>query len=263
LRVVRPRYKQLVISMEAFVDISKLSIEEITGTLKSSDDAEEEVAPPSSSTGKLLLTHEEWLERTKGQDAGRGGSSSGEKRDQKSRRDKSGGGGGGGGGRGEHRDPNKPPASPCFKCHKTGHWARYCPNRPKKKAEAHLAQGEAEEDQPTLLMARASTPVQVNARSIASSPASSPPPPATGSVNIKEEKVFAQLGPRADREPDRWVLDSGATNHMTGARGAFAELNRGIHGTVRFGDGSVVESKGRGTVVFNCKNGEHRALTGV
>jgi hypothetical protein len=67
LRVVRPRYKQLVISMEPFVDISKLSIEEITSMLKSSEDAEEDVAPPpSSSTEKLLLTHEEWLERTKG-----------------------------------------------------------------------------------------------------------------------------------------------------------------------------------------------------
>jgi hypothetical protein len=123
--VVRPRYKQLVTSMEAFVDISKLSIEEITGTLKSSNDAEEEVVPPpSSSTGKLLLTHEEWLERTKGQDGGRGGSCSGEKKDQKNHRGKS-----GSGRCGEYRDPNKPPTSPCFKCHKTGHWARYCPNR--------------------------------------------------------------------------------------------------------------------------------------
>jgi hypothetical protein len=82
-------------------------------------------------------------------------------------------------------------------------------------------------------------------------------------VDIKEEKVFAQLGPRVDREPNRWVLDSGATNHMTGARGAFAELDRGIHGIVCFGDGSVVEIEGGGTVVFNCKNEEHHALTGV
>jgi hypothetical protein len=76
LRVVRPRYKQLVVTMEAFVDLSTLSIEEITGTLKSSDDADEEVTPPgNSSTGKLLLTHEEWLERSK-QDGARSGSSS-------------------------------------------------------------------------------------------------------------------------------------------------------------------------------------------
>lgn len=80
LRVVRSRYKQLVVSMEAFVDLSKLSIEEITGTLKSSDDAEEEApASSNSTTGKLLLTHEEWLERYKPnlQDGGRGDSGSG------------------------------------------------------------------------------------------------------------------------------------------------------------------------------------------
>jgi hypothetical protein len=64
LRVVRPRYKHLVVSMEAFVDLSKLSIEEVAGMLKSADEVEEE-APPSSNkpTEKLLLTHEEWLER--------------------------------------------------------------------------------------------------------------------------------------------------------------------------------------------------------
>jgi hypothetical protein len=110
-------------------------------------------------------------------------------------------------------------------------------------------------------MAWAST-VEVNAPFSTSSLAS-PPLPVTGSVDIQEDKVFAQLGTRVDREPDRWVLDSGATNHMMGARGAFVELDREIHGTVHFGDGFVVEIEGRGTVVFNCKNGEHRTLTGV
>jgi hypothetical protein len=139
LRVVRPRYKQLVVTMEAFVDLSTLSIEEITGTLKSSDDADEEVTPPAnSSTGKLLLTHEEWLERSK-QDGGCGGSSSGEKRDHKNCRGK---GGGDGAGRGASHDPNKSSSTPCFKCHQVGHWARYYPNKAKKKEQAHTAQVE-------------------------------------------------------------------------------------------------------------------------
>ena len=50
---------------------------------------------------------------------------------------------------------------------------------------------------------------------------------------------------------------------MTSARSAFSELDSGIHGTVKFGDGSVVGIEGRGTVLFNCKSGEHQALTGV
>ena len=49
----------------------------------------------------------------------------------------------------------------------------------------------------------------------------------------------------------------------TGSRSAFSELDTGIQGTVKFGDGSVVNIQGRGIVLFKCKNGEHQALTGV
>jgi hypothetical protein len=65
------------------------------------------------------------------------------------------------------------------------------------------------------------------------------------------------------REGHRWVLDNGASNHMTSMRGVFAELENNIHGTVRFGDGSVVEIEGIDTVLFACKDGEQRSLTGV
>jgi hypothetical protein len=59
------------------------------------------------------------------------------------------------------------------------------------------------------------------------------------------------------------VLDTEATNHMTDAWGAFSELDSDICGTVRFGDGSIIEIEGRGTTLFTCKSGEHRMLTGV
>jgi hypothetical protein len=66
LHAVRPRYKQLVVSMEAFVELSKLSVEEVAGTLKSADNVEEEAPPLSNKpAGKLLLMHEEWLENYK------------------------------------------------------------------------------------------------------------------------------------------------------------------------------------------------------
>lgn len=78
LRIVRPRYKQLVISMEAFADLSKMSVEETTGTLKSADEVEEESLPPSSnSSGQLLLAHEEWMARMKLGDKGASSSSGG------------------------------------------------------------------------------------------------------------------------------------------------------------------------------------------
>jgi hypothetical protein len=59
------------------------------------------------------------------------------------------------------------------------------------------------------------------------------------------------------------VLDTGATNHMTGCQSAFSDLDQNIHGTVWFGDGSIVQIKGMGTILFQCKNGEHHAFAGV
>jgi hypothetical protein len=50
---------------------------------------------------------------------------------------------------------------------------------------------------------------------------------------------------------------------MTGNREAFSELDIGVIGTIKFGDNSAVDIRGRGTVLFHCKSGEHRALTDV
>jgi hypothetical protein len=48
---------------------------------------------------------------------------------------------------------------------------------------------------------------------------------------------------------------------MTNHGDAFAEIDRPVTGTIKFGDGSVVEIKGIGTIIFDGKNGEHKALT--
>ena len=50
---------------------------------------------------------------------------------------------------------------------------------------------------------------------------------------------------------------------MTGSKASFSELDDDVTGTVKFGDGSRVAIQGRGTIIFRCQNGEHRALTYV
>ena len=60
LRMVRPWYKQLVISIKTLLDISTLSIEEVMGRLKAADYVEP--APAHTASGKLLLTEEQWVE---------------------------------------------------------------------------------------------------------------------------------------------------------------------------------------------------------
>ncbi|KAH0729576.1 hypothetical protein KY290_000711 [Solanum tuberosum] len=43
-----------------------------------------------------------------------------------------------------------------------------------------------------------------------------------------------------------WYLDTGCTNHMCGQKEAFSELDESFQDTVRFGNNSVVSSKGKG-----------------
>ena len=45
-------------------------------------------------------------------------------------------------------------------------------------------------------------------------------------------------------------LIRGASNHMTGCREVLSSLDTSVRGTVRFGDGSLVEIVGIGSVVF-------------
>jgi hypothetical protein len=273
LQVVPDHLSQIAIAIETFLAVDTLSIEEVVGRLRQVEERRKKKlgmspTPPADQIydkqGRLLLSEEEWLAKLKRcGDDGSGGSISGGKKFGKPRRGRGSGGANGGGG--ATCDPNKPPSTLCFKCNKVGHWARYCPNKP-KKGQAHVAQGE--EDEHSLLMAHAVISLNPSPASPASTPARSiravtPSPPPPRRVDIREDRVFAQLGPHADPEPHRWVLDTGATNHMTGERSAFSQLDNIVCGTVRFGDGSVAEIEGSGTIVFSCKNGEHRALTGV
>jgi len=47
----------------------------------------------------------------------------------------------------------------------------------------------------------------------------------------------------------RWVIDSGATSHMTNNLDLFINFET-MKGTVRLGDNSIIESCGRGTVMI-------------
>ncbi|GKG47304.1 hypothetical protein Tco_0504501, partial [Tanacetum coccineum] len=49
-----------------------------------------------------------------------------------------------------------------------------------------------------------------------------------------------------------WYLDNRASNHMTGVREHFKELDEKVSGKVRFGDGSYIEIKGKGLILIEC-----------
>ena len=60
-----------------------------------------------------------------------------------------------------------------------------------------------------------------------------------------------------------WVLDTGASNHMTSTRSALTQLDEGVCGTVRFGDGSSFNIEGIGSMVMEDRQSAHKVLTEV
>jgi hypothetical protein len=103
-----------------------------------------------------------------------------------------------------------------------GHWARECHSKPKKE-QAHITQ---DEEESSLILASATL---IHLEVISSS----------AEVEIHTEKVFAHLDAEKERNTGTWVLDTGATNHMSGCQAAFMKINTAVLGTVHFGDNSV------------------------
>ena len=66
------------------------------------------------------------------------------------------------------------------------------------------------------------------------------PRKAMKAVNLDEPRAQVHLGHVDGGQEQRWYLDSGASNHMTGSKEAFSELDGNVTGTVKFGDGSRV-----------------------
>ncbi|XP_074378211.1 uncharacterized protein LOC141719734 [Apium graveolens] len=86
-----------------------------------------------------------------------------------------------------------------------------------------------------------------------------------GMVLLNEEKLNPKLSEKngANKMPQVWYLDNGASQHITEQRGKFKELDEKITGQVRFGDGSTVAIRDKGVISFRCKNGEEWNLYDV
>ena len=135
--------------------------------------------------------------------------------------------------------------------------------------DARFKQSEAREDCPegSARPQQSATPRSAEEQSANTAITQSARPVApSGGLFLLEEKAqvdLADLTQEGDTNNGVWVLDTGATSHMTGDRTMFAELDTSIVGTVKFGDGSVVDICGQGTVLFVGRTNEHLAIQGV
>nr|GEZ17931.1 zinc finger, CCHC-type [Tanacetum cinerariifolium] len=60
-----------------------------------------------------------------------------------------------------------------------------------------------------------------------------------------------QLGKYATVDASIWYLHNGASNHMTGTKSHFRDIDESVTGRVHFGDGSYVQIKGRGSILLD------------
>ncbi|XP_074351878.1 uncharacterized protein LOC141691029 [Apium graveolens] len=227
--------KQMAYAKKVLDNAEEIFVEETVGSLKVH---EERLRGQSDNNGgqELLLTEEEWMKRE---------NSDGQllltREEWLTRTSKDGTRSGREVVRGV-RDRSK---VRCFNCSAYEHFAAECrkPKREKKaKNEVNLAQING--DEPTLLLAKCKDVRE-------------------GLVLLNEKSVTPRLNNTVNDsnvDSNIWYLDNGASNHMTEQRGKFKELDKGVNGQVKFGDGSTVKIQGRGSVQFTTSDGKECIL---
>lgn len=80
----------------------------------------------------------------------------------------------------------------------------------------------------------------------------------------KEEEtiLMADCENQNSNQERTWFLDSGCSNHMSGIKQWFFNLDEGFKETVKLGDGSRIEVQGKGSVKIQV-NGRVQVITSV
>nr|GEW44218.1 zinc finger, CCHC-type [Tanacetum cinerariifolium] len=127
-----------------------------------------------------------------------------------------------------------------------GHIAPNCPQRTKTNEQSNLVEEDLE---PTLLMAILED----------SDEGKQVKEVEEQNISLHEEDV----GYKEANMDSLWYLDNGASNHMTRVREHFKELDEKVSGKVRFGDGSYIEIKGKGSILIECDDEKQRIISYV
>jgi hypothetical protein len=202
LRLVPRMYKQMAASIESLLDLKTMPLEELVGRLVVCEERDEEDEPAQSGR-HLLLTEEEWAERHRQREHGDSSSKSlGEKKGKpRGRSLKEATSRGTAAGSGEKKK------GACHYCGIEGHFAKECRKAKRdweKLHELNLSQAEQEQEPPAALMLAAVFSIDLEPEHAIDNPGEQ-------HVFLNEERIVP-----VPTDDDRWYLDSGASNHMTG-----------------------------------------------
>ncbi|KAK9054019.1 hypothetical protein SSX86_025095 [Deinandra increscens subsp. villosa] len=241
-------FVQIVASMEQFLDLETTVFQEAVGRLKA---YEERIGRKKKIEGtkddQVMLTYAEWQARSKENKGRNKWEKTGIKVDETNKNSRKGSSTNKKfkEAKGNSRPKKDKSQIKCFKCDNFGHYASECAKKKISDQEVNVMNDS--DDDPALLMVWAEeTKEQVllhEARVVPSS--------------------FTDHSSKEEAEEVEWYLDNGASNHMTYNVSLFSSLNTNIVGKVKFGDGSSIEVKGKGSVVLRGKHVDQRTLTNV
>ncbi|KAD4384336.1 hypothetical protein E3N88_24504 [Mikania micrantha] len=232
------RLLPIVASIEQYSDLETMPFEEAVGRLKAFEERVKPLGQSKSSSDQLLFSRAEGQKQA---GRGRGTNASDHFRGRGRGRGRYNSRGRGGRfpsnsfRKDDQRNQTSKQEKRCYNCDKYGHFAADCRAPRRNEDEANFT---TQDDDQTLLMVTKDM------------------------VLLNEEKVFPNVYAKDKSEAGTWYLDNGASNHMTGNREFFSELIERT-GRVRFGDGSAVNIKGKGSILLQCKNGDQKLITNV
>ncbi|XP_056848877.1 uncharacterized protein LOC130499012 [Raphanus sativus] len=215
----RRRYIHIIAALEQVLDLNSTSFEDIVGRMKAYEEriGEEEEEDEQDDQRKLMYansdsrpSYQDNYGGNRGRGRGQGGRSHWRGR-----------------GRGRYgswykqeRDDSK---ITCYRCDKLRHYASDCPDRLLKLQETIEKKEEDTQEADKLMLHEV--------------------------VYLNEKKVKPSLLDFDQASIHLWYLDNGASNHMSGNRLFFFEMDETIKGMVKFGDDSRIEIEGKAPYV--------------